>query len=425
MIPYEKNPRILTEKQKEELTESIRKFDLAEIPAINTDGKIVAGHQRIMVLQLLGRGEETIDVRIPSRKLTPDEFREYLLRSNKNTGEWNYEMLKDFDIEQLMDVGFGDEELSGIWDGATGIEEDGFNAEKEAGKIKIPKTKNGEVYKLGPHRLMCGDSTKEKDVKKLMGKDLADMVYCDPPYNIGLDYSKGIGTAGKYKCARIKSNDKFPDLKYKGFRVNDKKKIGEYSDFLNSTIKNALKFSKPNIHFFYWCDENYIWLLQTLFSQNEIMLRRVNLWVKNNANVTPQVAFNKVYEPCVYGTKGTPYLNKNYANLNEILNQEIESGNQVQDEILDIINIWLAKRDNAQSYQHPTQKPLNLHEKPIKRCTKPRDLIIDLFGGSGSTLISAEQLKRKAYLMEQDPIFCDVIIKRFEQFTNQKAKKIS
>jgi DNA modification methylase len=140
--------------------------------------------------------------------------------------------------------------------------------------------------------------------------------------------------------------------------------------------------------------------------------------------MTPQVAFNKAYEPCVYGTVGKPSLNKNIRNLNEILNQEVGSGNQVHDEILEMITIWLDKRDNAQEYEHPTQKPITLAEKPLKRCASPGGVILDLFGGSGSTLIACEQIKRSSRLMEQDPIFASVIVNRWEVFTNLKAKKI-
>lgn len=112
LIPYEKNPRKLTEKQFEQLKDSLEKFNLAEIPVIDTDNKIVAGHQRLMVLKKLGRGNETIDVRVPNRKMTDEEFREYLVRSNKNTGSWDYDMLSsDFEIEDLLSWGFEDFEL--------------------------------------------------------------------------------------------------------------------------------------------------------------------------------------------------------------------------------------------------------------------------------------------------------------------------
>ena len=173
-----------------------------------------------------------------------------------------------------------------------------------------------------------------------------------------------------------------------------------------------------------WCDETYIGLIQELYKELGIENKRVCLWIKNNQNPTPQVAFNKAYESCVYGTKGKPYLNKNIHNFNEVLNKEIGTGNRLLDDIEDYLNIWLVKRLPSNLYEHPTEKPVTLHEKPLRRCTKPGDKILDLFGGSGSTLIACQQMKRTAYLVEIEPIFCDLIIRRFEKFTNEKAKKI-
>ena len=242
LIPFKRNPRKITDKQKEELKASVEKFDLVEVPAINTDNKIVAGHQRAVILHLLGRGKEEIDVRVPNRKLTKAEFEEYNLRSNKNVAEWDFDILKEFDVEKLLEVGFDDDELSEMWDDMTEIEEDGFNVGKEINKIKKPKTKPGDMYQLGSHRLLCGDSTQEAFVEKLMNGELADMIYCDPPYNIGLDYNSGISTQRKYK------GDKYPDLQFKGFK--DNKKVEEYIEFINSTVENALKFSRPNLHIF-------------------------------------------------------------------------------------------------------------------------------------------------------------------------------
>ena len=197
-----------------------------------------------------------------------------------------------------------------------------------------------------------------------------------------------------------------------------------YAIFIDKTLKNALEVAKPNTHVFYWCDERYIWILQTLFRDNKIDNKRVCLWVKNNFSLTPQVAFNKAYEPCVYGTRGTPHLNKNIKNLNELLNQDIGAGNQVHEEIMDIITLWLEKRDSGNSYEHPTQKPVSLAEKPLKRCSAPGHIVLDLFGGSGSTLMACEQLKRQARLMEIDPIFASVIVNRWENLTNNKAVKL-
>jgi len=141
--------------------------------------------------------------------------------------------------------------------------------------------------------------------------------------------------------------------------------------------------------------------------------------------VTPQIAFNKAYEPCVYGAVGVPYLSEKVRNLNEVLNKEVGSGNRLLDDIEDYLSIWLVKRLPANEYEHPTQKPITLHEKPLRRCTKPGDVVLDLFAGSGSTMLACEQLNRKSYSVEIDARFCDVIISRYERMTHEKAKLIS
>ena len=410
LLPASYNPRKMSEEERRDLEASIKEFGTVTPLAVNIgkrDGVLIGGHQRTTIYADLDI--EWIDVMVPSRELNEEEEKRLNLRLNKNTGSWDMEKLKEIDLGMLLDIGFGDEELSTLWDDVDVIDDE-YNVNRALKEIKHPRIKPGEIYQLGDHRLMCGDSTDPEQVAKLMGGELADIIYCDPPYNIGLDYNKGIGTEGKYQGS------------FSGKK--DSKKDGEYGAFIDSTLKAAIANTKPNAHVFYWCDERYIWLIQSLFASNKVKNQRVCLWVKNNMSPTPQVAFNKAYEPCVYGIIGKPHLNRNIRNLNEILNKEIESGNHVHDEIMEIITIWLDKRDNTQTYEHPTQKPVTLAEKPLKRCSTPGQTIIDLFGGSGSTLIACEQIKRKARLMEQDPVFATVILDRWEQFTNQKAVKI-
>jgi len=410
LLPAGYNPRQISENERRDLEESIREFGTVVPVTLNTgtrENVLIGGHQRVSIYADLGIGE--IDVMIPSRELNEDEEKTLNLRLNKNTGHWNDELLKEMDMDLLLKVGFGDEELQALFDNVDVIDDD-FNVEKALKETKVAKVKPGEIWQLGDHRLLVGDSTSSEQVKKLMGDDLADVIYCDPPYNIGLDYSKGISTSGKYEGS------------YTGQK--DSKKDAVYAKFIDVSIKTALTIIKPNAHLFYWCDERYIWLLQTLFRQNEIDNKRVCLWIKNNFNMTPQVAFNKAYEPCVYSTKGKPYLNRNITNSNELLNKEISSGNQVHEEIMDIITLWLEKRDNAQDYEHPTQKPVTLNEKPLRRCSAPGQVVFSGFAGSGSDLIACQQLNRKWRGVEQDPIFATVIIDRWEAFTNQKAKLI-
>ena len=404
LLPYSKNPRKISKEQMENLKKSLKKFGLAEIPCIDTDNKIIAGHQRIKALQLLGQGEEMIDVRIPNRKLTQEEYDQYLITSNAVTGEWDFELLKDFDLDLLTDIGFDANLLTNIWDDDVSLKDENFDVEKELSKIKTPKTKPGDIIELGSHKLICGDSTNPETLKILFGKEKASMIYSDSVYNINLDYNKGLGGKQNY-----------------GGEVIDKRTDEEYKEFLRQSLVAALTVTKPDCHVFYWNTEQQIWIVQTLYRELGISNKRVCLWVKNGHNPTPQVAFNKCYEPCIYGTIGSPYLSKKEQGLTEIFNKDITTGNDSLDEI----NIWTAKRVSSKEYSHATTKPVELHEKAIRRCTKPGDIILDSFGGSGSTLIAGEQLKRKVYLIELEPVFCDLIIKRYEKLTGKKARLIN
>lgn len=408
LLPYEKNPRTISEKQIEDLKKSLRKFNLVEIPAIDTDSRIIAGHQRIKVLQLLGRGDEEIDVRIPNRKLTEKEYEQYLLTSNAVGGDWDFEKLQLFDIDLLLDIGFDEDDLSAIWDDHLEAEDDDFDIEKALGELRETQTKTGDIYQLGMHRLICGDTTDPEVLRRLLGNEKARMIFSDPVYNIGLSYDAGLSGNRSY-----------------GGGVNDRKTDEEYKDLLKRSLENALSVSEPDIHCFYWCDEAYIWLVQDIYRELGIENKRVCLWIKNAQNPTPKVAFNKCYEPCVYGTRGKPPLSKNDQNLNEVMNKEVGTGNRLTDDILDLMDIWLVKRLSANEYEHPTSKPPMLYQKALRRCSKPGDIILDGFGGSGSSLIAGEQLKRKVYLVEIEPIFCDVIIKRYETLTCDKAKKLN
>jgi hypothetical protein len=155
--------------------------------------------------------------------------------------------------------------------------------------------------------------------------------------------------------------------------------------------------------------------MQTLYTAHGIENKRVCLWVKNGHNPTPGVAFNKCYEPCTYGVCGKPYLGPEKG-FTEIFNTDIGNGNQSFDDI------WTIKRLAKDDYAHATSKPPKLHETAILRCTKPGDIILDSFGGSGSTLIAGEMLQRRVFMVELEPVFCELIIRRFEKLTGIKAQ---
>lgn len=404
LVPQKINPRHITDKQMSDLKRSLEKFNLVEIPAVDYDGTILAGHQRIKALKLLGRGEELIDIRIPNRKLTDQEAKQYLIASNKLGGDWDFDILQSFDVGILEFSGFEKIELSEIFSKEKEVRNDNFNVEKELKKIHKPKTKLGDIIILGNHKIICGDSTQPETLAKLMGKDQASMIYSDPVYNINIDYDGGVGGKKEY-----------------GGNVNDTRTFEEYKKFLKDSMCSALNHTIANTHVFYWCDQIYIGLVQDLYRELGISNKRVCLWLKNNQNPVPSIAFNKVYEPVVYGIIGKPYLSKDMTNLTEVLNKELGTGNNLLDEVDAMIDVWTAKRLSTKDYQHATSKPPQLHERAIKRCTKLGDIIIDSFLGGGSTLIAGEALGRRVFGCELEPAFCDLIVKRWEKFTGKKA----
>lgn len=409
LLPFKQNPRKMSEQQIADLKKSLVKFGLVEIPAIDFDNKIISGHQRLAVLQLLGRGAEIIDCRIPNRKLTEREYKQYLITSNKVHGDWDEDLLSQyFEADLLIDSGFNQEEITDLFSGDLNTEDDEFNVEEEVKKIQKPNSRLGELYQLGPHRLYCGDSTKIESVEKVVGKAKIDMVYCDPVYNINLSYEKGIGGTKNY-----------------GGSATDSKTESEYESFLTKTIENAIAVSSKNTHVFYYCDQTYVPLIAKIYAKLGIDFKRICIWLKGVANPVPQVAFSKVYEPCVYGTRGKPYLSPKQTNYDEVLNKDIGTGGEMIQNFMDMIDVWAVQRLSGNSYSHPTQKPITLHDKPIRRCTKMNDNILSLFGGSGGELLAAHQLKRNCFMVEMDPVFVDLIIKRFESMTKIKAVKIT
>lgn len=404
LIHWEENPRTITPVDFDRLKERISERGFHDVIKIDTENRILSGNMRKDALEEMGI--EEVNVLVPDRKLTTEEMVIIGLESNRNDGTWDWDKAKDLGVESLLKAGFEEQELSEMWNDVGLIDD-------EEGKPKINepidiRVKEGEIYELGEHRLMIGDSTDPEQVNKLCKGEKMDMIYCDPPYNIGLDYSNGVSTDGKYEGEYSAKKDSKKDI--------------EYEEFVSATLRNALANCNLNCHVFYWCDERYIWMIQSIFSKYKVANKRVCLWVKNNFNMTPQVAFNKAYEPCVYGTCGKPYLDKGVRNINEILNNEVINGNQAIEEIIDMFNLWLAKRDNVMEYIHPTQKPISLHEKPLRRCTAPGQNIIDLFGRSGSTLMACEQMKRKCFTMEKDLTFAQKIINRWQDYTGQKAE---
>lgn len=368
--PAEYNPRLMTEKQVEDLTASIKKFGIVDPIIVNKDNTIIGGHQRVKIAQQLGM--ETVPVYYVD--LDKEQEKELNLRLNKNLGEWDWNALANFDMEVLEDVGFDSKELE-VKFNIEG-EEDDFDVDLE--DIKEPESKLGEVYELGRHRLMCGDSTKKEDVEKLMGGNKADMVFTDPPYNV--DY-KGMQNSKQWDSI---VNDMMPPDKFESFLISVFKNIFDsttdkaalyvcHSDKSQKEFRNAIEYV------------GYDW-------------RATINWVKNSP------AFNFAqykykHEPIYYCFKRDKIVSW--------------YGDRTQH------TIWEAKKIKG---DHPTIKPVELIIKALKNSSKKDDIVLDLFGGSGSTLIACEQLDRTCYMMELDPKYCDVIRKRYEQYTERTEK---
>lgn len=406
--PATYNPRKWDSSAITQLTKSIKEFGLVDPILVNGSPKrrniVIGGHFRLKIAKDLGYTEiPVVFLNIPN----VEKEKELNLRLNKNTGDWDFEKLKSFDLDMLTDIGFDKIELSDLWSQDLEIADDKFDVDKELEKIKNPKTKLGDLIILGDHRLICGDSTDPTVLQKLFGKEKASMIYSDPVYNIKINYNGGISGKQSY-----------------GGNVNDNRSESEYKEFLKKSMVNALSVTIESAHVFYWSDQKYIGLIQELYRELKIENKRVCLWIKNGFNPTPGVAFNKCYEPCTYGIRGKPYIAKNIQNLSEIMNKEITTGNNILTEALDHLDLWMVKRVSGKDYEHATSKPPMLHQKAIRRCTKPNDIILDSFSGSASTMIAAEQLKRRVFAVELEPAFCDLAIKRYEALTGNKAKII-
>ena len=364
LIPFEGNPRKMTKEQAEQLRKSLEKFNLAEIPAIDTDNKIIAGHQRVNILQELGKGNEIIDVRIPNRKLTEDEFREYNLRSNKNIGSWDYDELANFDEELLTDVGFNEEELNIVM-GSVEPEEDDFDVDGAVEEIKEPICKRGDIWQLGDHRLGCLDATVEEDVKKLMDGKKADCVFTDPPY--GIDY---------------KSNWREQKTKTKFNKIKGDSNVTDIYPMLRSICKNNSVI--------------YLWTSHQVYPQwrgfAKDIYKSTIIWYKKTGGMGDLKAeYGHNYEMCIYSMIGRC----------EFVGDRPKA-------------VWEIGTENFNELIHPTQKPVSLAVNAIKHHALSN--VVDLFGGSGSTLIACEQLNRKCYMAEIDPIYIQVILERYIKY---------
>jgi len=379
LIKLEFNPRKITEDKRKKLIESLEKFNLVEIPAVNTDMKIIGGNQRVTALLLAGRGEEEIDVRYPNRKLTDKEVKEYCIISNTHAGEFDFDMLEmDFADINFADIGF---DLAGLDAWELAKEKKAKKLEAKEDDYDVPEggletdIVLGDLFEIGEHRLLCGDSTNSDDVAKLLLKNEPYLMITDPPYGVVYD----------------------PNWRNEADRANGKKigawAVGKVQNDDKADWSEAWILSPAKVAYVYHAGK-FSGLVQKSLENCDFEIRSQIIWAKNNFAIS-RGDYHWKHEPCWYAVKKG--FKANYI------------GDRSQ------TTLWEIAKPQKSETGHGTQKPVECMAKPIKNHEGD---IHDPFGGSGTTMVASEQLKRKAYLMELDPKYCQVIIDRMLRLDN-------
>lgn len=400
--PYKNNPR-KNDKAVDAVANSIKEFGFKVPIIIDKNNEIIAGHTRLKAAKKLGLKEVPC---IIADDLTKEQVKAFRLADNKvsELAEWDFDLLN---IE-LADIKL-DMEYFGF--DLTTEEKEVIEDDFEIELPEEPKAKLGDIYKLGNHRLMCGDSTNPQDVEKLMGGVIADIVVTDPPYNVNISNSQGMTIE------------------------NDNMDTEEFEKFLFKAFTNLETSLKKGGAFYVWyASRSHIEFEQAL-KKSGLTVRQQLIWNKSSF-VFGRQDYHWKHEPCLYGWKDgeAHYFVDDRTQSTIIEDKGIDLKKLKKEEMLKLLqDIYSDKISTtvineskvATSDLHPTMKPIRMIAGLIKNSSRIEEIVLDLFGGSGSTLIACEQLKRKAYLMEFDPHYVDVIIKRYEDFTGKKAEKIN
>ena len=376
--PNENNPRIVTKETPLRIAEDIESVGNFGDIVLDNDSIILGGNQRYKYLVDKYGLEYKVSVKVPTWKMTAKQRRKVILLDNTSRGLDDLEALALEFTEEMKELSL-EHLLDGMSIGEDPKEDEDFNP--DAVEQNIHSVEEGDIYQLGNHRLRCGDSTKLKSVEKLMEGKKADMVFTDPPYNV--DYTGKTEEALKIKNDKFDSNDSF----YK---------------FLLDAFTNLNVMSKEGAPIYICHSDSEGLTFRTAFLNAGYELKQCIIWNKN-VMVMGRQDYQWKHEPILYGWKaGAPH--KWYGGR-------------------DKYTVWDMDKP-SKSKEHPTMKPIKLCSKAIVNSSRYSDLVLDLFGGSGSTLIACEQTRRICYMMELDPHYCSVIIERWEQFTKDKAIKL-
>ena len=381
--PYENNPRN-NDNGVDAVAKSIDEFGWQQPIVVDKDNVIIVGHTRYKAAKKLKLAQVPVLV---ADSLSDEQVKAYRLADNK-TGEltdWDMDLLID-ELDGILDIDmsdFGFDDL--LEEDNDEVKEDNFDEEPP----EEPKSKLGHIYQLGRHRLMCGDSTNREMVNKLLGGVKADLLLTDPPYNV--DYSSK--DYGGDKASKTRKNNQI---------ANDKMSPDEFYKFLLNVFNNATDNLKSGASFYIWFSDLATVEFNNAANESGLLVKETLIWEKNNI-VLGRQDYQYKHEPCLYGW--------------------VKGGSHV----------WYSDRKQTtvlhfdkpqRSDLHPTMKPIALFDYQIKNSTKSGDTVLDLFGGSGTTIMACEQDGRNACVMEYDPKYVDVIIKRWEDYTGKKAKLI-
>ncbi len=430
--PAEYNPRVpLTpaDPEYQSIKRSIEEFGYADPIVINSDGTIIKGHQRRTVMMDLGYTEVEVIVLDIQDKAKEKALNVAL---NKITGKWDNAILKDLLLEldlegydfsvtgyQRTDL----EDLIQLVDVPAEAQDDNFDPEAAAADIPEPNTRYGDIWQLGRHRLMCGDSTDPTDVAALMGGDKLDLMVTDPPYNVAY----GAKTDFMADSGRGHGHNSI---------ANDDMDEASFYSFIRAFYDNAVEAMRPGAVIYVFHSDTHGLTFRQAFEDAGLKLSECLIWEKN-AFTLGRSDYQWRHEPCLYGWKegAGHYFVKDRTQDTVFLEDTPEFKKMSKQELLAFIDkIFRDYKDQtsvlfenkpARSKEHPTMKPIPLIGRLINNSSKPGWLVGDFFGGSGSTLMAAEQLGRTAYLMEYDERYVDVIINRWEQFTGEKAVKLT
>ena len=402
ITPYVKNTKKHDKKQIKNISESIKQYGWTQPLVLDKNNEIVIGHGRFFAAQLLKLREVPC---VYVDDLTPEQVKALRIADNKlNESPWDMDLLK----EELDGLDFGNIELDFDVSETTRVREDDYNPDPPA----EPKSKLGDLYQLGRHRLLCGDSTVLADVEKLMGGQKADMLLTDPPYNVAL------GTGGMYQSDDGHAGNH--EIKENGaFLLNDDLPDEEFKQFLVDAFTNAQIVMKPGAAFHIWHADSQRYNFEAAVRLSGLMQRQCLIWVKDHFTLSRQ-DFQWQHEPCLYGEKPLPYPEV------EEVGDEYESctygwvkGSHYWFKNRKQTTILYFDRPKA-SKEHPTMKPITLFDYEMKCNTLVGENVLDLFAGSGTTIMAAEQNGRNAFCMEMDPAFVDTILDRYEAFTGEK-----